>query len=155
MPTSGTIDPGKSIAYQHKQSDVEILKDVLPARWLVVGPSGAGKGVVLQNLCTRLFTHNGRSCFERIVVFSPTAILDKSTWGPVKQFIEERMDQDLQKEPAFYEEFDVDVLEKTRPSSTQAQTKPCLSLAKTWPGQARGQRWPGKGWLGHGWPGQG
>ena len=50
MPTSGAIDPGKSIAYKHKQSDVEILKDVLPARWLVVGPSGAGKGVVLQNL---------------------------------------------------------------------------------------------------------
>ena len=49
MPTSGAIDPGESIAYKHKQSDVEILKDALVARWLVIGPSGAGKGVVLQN----------------------------------------------------------------------------------------------------------
>ena len=96
MPTSGTVDPGKSIAYQHKQSDVEVLKDVLPLRWIVAGPSGAGKGVVLQNLCTRLLTRNGRSYLERIVVFSPAAVLDKSTWGPVKEFIEQRMDQDLE-----------------------------------------------------------
>ena len=87
MPASGAIDPGKSIAYQHAQSSVPALNDVLAARWIVAGPSGAGKGVVLQNLCTRLLTHNGRSCFERTVVFSPTAILDKSTWGPVKTFI--------------------------------------------------------------------
>ena len=65
----GNIDPGKSIAYTQKQSDVEILNDVLPCRWLVAGPSGAGKGVVLSNLCTRLFTTGGRSCFERIYVF--------------------------------------------------------------------------------------
>ena len=39
------IGPGKSIAYKHKQSQFPQLGGVLPLRWIVAGPSGAGKGV--------------------------------------------------------------------------------------------------------------
>ena len=112
MRLKGNIDPGKSIAYTQKQPDVEILDGVLPCRYILAGPSGAGKGVVLQNLCTRLFTTGGRSCFERIYVFSPTAILDKSTWGPVRDFMERKMDIDLDKENCFFEDFNEDTLNK-------------------------------------------
>ena len=100
--------------YTQKQSDVPVLNGVLPLRWIVAGPSGAGKGVVLSNICTRLLTHHGKSCFERIYVFSPTAVLDKSTWGPVNTFMEAKMDVDLDKEPAFFEEFEEETINKIR-----------------------------------------
>jgi hypothetical protein len=80
---------------------------VLPLRWIVAGPSGAGKGVTMQNLILKHF----RGCWERIVVLSPTAVLDKSTWDPVRKYIREEMTQDLEKEPAFFTTFDPAILE--------------------------------------------
>ena len=101
------IDPGKSIAYRHKQSTMPQLDGVLPLRWLAAGPSGAGKGVTMQNLILKHF----RGCWERIYVFSPTAILDKSTWDPVRKYIKEDLNVDFKKEPAFFTEFDPAVVE--------------------------------------------
>ena len=73
------IDPGKSIAYKHKQNPFPQLDGVLPLRWILAGPSGAGKGVTMQNMILKHF----RGCWKRIYVFSPTAVLDKTsrkTW---------------------------------------------------------------------------
>ena len=112
MKHAAAIDPGKSIAWRHKQSKFPQLDGVLPCRWVVAGPSGAGKGVTLQNCILKHFrTANGDSCWERIYVFSPTAVLDTSTWGPVRSFMQERMGVDLKKEPAFFTEFQAEVLE--------------------------------------------
>jgi hypothetical protein len=107
VKTNAGIDPGKSIAYRHKQSKFAALGDVLPLRWIAAGPSGAGKGVTMQNLILKHF----RGCWERIYVFSPTAVLDKSTWDPVRKYIQEEMGVDLRKEPAFFTEFEPAVLE--------------------------------------------
>ena len=83
------------------------LDGVLPLRWIAAGPSGAGKGVTMQNLILKHF----RGCWERIYVFSPTAILDKSTWDPVRKYIKEDLNVDTKKEPAFFTEFESSVVE--------------------------------------------
>jgi len=101
------IDPGKSIAYTHKQSPFPQLEGTLPLRWVAAGPSGAGKGVTMQNLILKHF----RGCWERIVVFSPTAVLDKSTWDPVRKYIQEDMGVDLKREQAFFTDFEPAVLQ--------------------------------------------
>ena len=56
----------------------------------------------MQNMILKHF----RGCWERIYVFSPTAVLDKSTWDPVRKYIQEEMGVDLKKEPAFFETWD-------------------------------------------------
>ena len=66
-------------------------------RWLCVGPSGSGKGGFLQNVCINHYW----GAFERMYVFSPTALTDTSTWGPVKKYLEKDNGIDLKKEPAF------------------------------------------------------
>ena len=101
------IDPGQSIAYRHKQSKFPQLDGVLTMRWVAAGPSGAGKGVTMQNMIKKHF----RGCWERIYVFSPTAVLDKSTWDPVRKYIQEEMGVDLQRQPAFFTDFNPAVLE--------------------------------------------
>ena len=58
----------------------------LPARALIVAPSGSGKTVVLVSLiCDILRQRNGQSCFARVYVVSPTIHLDPQ-WGHVKAF---------------------------------------------------------------------
>ncbi len=99
---SAAIDPGKSIAYKHKQSPFPQLDGVLPMRWILAGPSGAGKGVTMQNMILKHF----RGCWEQIYIFSPTAVLDKSTWFPVRKHLQEDLGINLEKEPAFFEEWD-------------------------------------------------
>ena len=44
------FDPGQSIAYRHKQRKFPQLDGALPLRWVAAGPSGAGKGVTMQNI---------------------------------------------------------------------------------------------------------
>ena len=53
----------------------------------------------MQNMILKHF----RGCWERIYVFSPTAVLDKSTWDPVRKHLQEDLGIDLVKEPAFFE----------------------------------------------------
>ena len=56
----------------------------------------------MQNMILKHF----RGCWERVYVFSPTAVLDKMTWDPVKKHLQEDLGIDLVKEPAFFEEWD-------------------------------------------------
>mgnify|MGYP006203786527 FL=1 len=54
----------------------------LPFRSLVLGPSGSGKGVLLQNLILDVY----KDVFARIYLMSPSIHVDR-TWGPVKKYI--------------------------------------------------------------------
>jgi len=101
------IDASQSIDWDAPRGRFEHLPTP-PLRWICVGPSGSGKGVALQNICINHY----RGAFERIIVVSPTAITDTSTWGPVKKYLEKDKGIDLKKEPAFFEEFDVGVLQQ-------------------------------------------
>jgi len=105
-PHPAAIDASQSIDWDAPRGRFEHLPTP-SIRWLVVSPSGGGKGVVLQNICINHY----RGAFERIYVFSPTAITDTSTWGPVKKYLEKDKGIDLKKEPAFFEDFDVGVMQ--------------------------------------------
>ncbi len=61
------ITPEHVPDYTTRQSKVSTLCDMLPMRALVVGPSGAGKGVCMQSL----LLHQFRGCFARIYLFPP------------------------------------------------------------------------------------
>ena len=69
----------------------------LPALLIVQGPSMSGKSSALQRLFTEVWTDgNGKSCFDRIYIFSPSvgSSFDDGidqTWTPVKRLIETQL----------------------------------------------------------------
>jgi hypothetical protein len=95
------IEAVKSRSFSHKQSRFKQLDGMLPCRMIAAGPSGAGKGYVFVNMILKHF----RGCWERIYIFSPTALLDK-TWDPIRKYIREDLGVNTEKEPAFFEEWD-------------------------------------------------
>ena len=76
----------------------------LPLRSIILGPSGSGKGVLLQSLILDVY----RDAFERIYVFSPSIDVD-SAWLPVKKYCREdrRMGNE---ETLFFSEYNPDTL---------------------------------------------
>ena len=59
----------------------------LPARGILVAPSQQFETTALTDMILRHYTDGrGKSCFERIFVFSPSVDID-SSWGPVKEFV--------------------------------------------------------------------
>jgi hypothetical protein len=103
------IDGSKSIAYQHRQSKIKHLDNMMGMRAVVAGKSMSGKGVVVQSMILRQF----RGCFERVYVMSPTVFQDKSTWGPVEAYLTNVLKIDLKKEPAFFDSWDPSIIQKT------------------------------------------
>ena len=58
------IKPIKQKEYIFKQSKYKQCGS-LPVRGLILGPSGSGKGVILQNMILDIY----RDCFERIYIY--------------------------------------------------------------------------------------
>ena len=79
------IKPIKVQEFLVKQSKYEMVGK-LPTRSILLGPSGAGKGVLLSNLILDVY----RNCFSRIYIFSPSIHVDY-TWQAVKQYIKSEM----------------------------------------------------------------
>ena len=61
----------------------------------------SGKGWIFVNTVLKLF----HLCWARVYISSPTEVLDK-TWDPVRKHLHEDLGVDLEKEPAFFEEWD-------------------------------------------------
>ena len=55
----------------------------LPTRTILLGPSGSGKSIALQNFILDIY----HKCFSRIYIFSPSISVDHQTWQPVKDMI--------------------------------------------------------------------
>ena len=91
--------------YTSKQSKYDVVGK-LPLRDIVLGPSGAGKGVLLSNMILDIY----KGCFDRIYIFSPSIDVDK-TWIPVKGYIEKSQKVDLKKEKLFFDSYDAEALE--------------------------------------------
>ena len=91
--------------YTSKQSKYDVVGK-LPLRDIILGPSGAGKGVLLSNMILDIY----RGCFDRIYIFSPSIDVDK-TWIPVKEYIEKSQKVDLKKEKLFFDSYDAEALE--------------------------------------------
>ena len=77
--TTPTIEPYKHVTYECKQSKYQQVEQ-LPFRSLVLGPSGAGEGVLLQRLILDIY----KDVFARIYLMSPSIHVDH-TWEPVKK----------------------------------------------------------------------
>ena len=95
------IKPYKTKEYKSKQSKYDHVGK-LPARQLLLGPSGTGKTVVLTNLILDVY----RGCFEKIFIWSPTIFLDDN-WNAVKNYIEKEMKQEhSDKDPMYFDYYD-------------------------------------------------
>lgn len=92
------LKPTALKTYTYKQSRFPQAPE-LCVRGVLLGPSGSGKSVALQQLVLDVY----RGCFERVYLFSPTAFLDQ-TWQPVREYCEKHLD--LQGEECFFETFE-------------------------------------------------
>ena len=84
-----------------------------PCRYLIVGPSGSGKSVLLVDFLVRLYKH----AFQRVYVFSPSIFID-SAWKPVFKYVEKTLGVDSEQEQWAFDEWDDEKLKEI--VSTQA-----------------------------------
>ena len=101
-----TIEPIKVKEYEVKQNKYHQCGK-LPIRSILLGPSGAGKGILLQNMILDIY----RGCFERVYVFSPSSFVDK-TWEPVKEYLNKTINLSENEPPLFYDTNDQENLER-------------------------------------------
>ena len=111
MPVDPRIKQLPVSEFTHKQPDVDVLQGSLPLRLVISAASGSGKTLCVANMITRLLTKGGKSCFERVYLWSPTCHLDK-TWTVVQEYIENQMGVDTKKEPWCFDEFDEGQMQK-------------------------------------------
>jgi hypothetical protein len=72
-----------------------------PCRYLIVGPSGSGKSILLVDFLVRLY----RGAFQRVYIFSPSVFID-SAWKPVFTYVERTLGVDSDKEPWAFDTWD-------------------------------------------------
>lgn len=113
MNNTPTIKPIDVKEYTSKQSKYDVVGK-LPLRDIILGPSGAGKGVLLSNMILDIY----RGCFDRIYIFSPSVNVDK-TWDKCKEYIEKSQKVDPNKEQIYFDHYDPEALE----SIVSTQTK--------------------------------
>ena len=77
-----TIKPIKLKEYEVKQSKYNVASK-LPIRSIILGPSGSGKSILLQNFILDIY----KDCFSRVYIFSPSINVDYQTWEPVKKYL--------------------------------------------------------------------
>jgi len=77
-----TIKPIKLKEYEVKQSKYNVVSKLL-MRAIILGPSGSGKSILLQNFILDIY----HKCFSRVFIFSPSINVDYQTWQPVKDMI--------------------------------------------------------------------
>lgn len=98
------IKPIKLKEYEVKQSKYDIVPR-LPTRAILLGPSGSGKSVALQNFILDIY----KNCFSRIYIFSPSINVDYQTWEPVKQMISKEITNN-DDEQFYFDHYDEDAL---------------------------------------------
>ena len=100
------IEPIRGVKeYKSKQSKFDVVSK-LPLRDIILGPSGAGKGILISNMILNIYP----GCFDRIFIFSPSIDVDK-TWVPVKHYIEKSLKINPDKERIYFDNYDAEALE--------------------------------------------
>ena len=108
------IKPIKTKEYSVKQSKYDVCGK-LPIRNVILGSSGSGKTVLLQNMILNLY----KGCFERIYVFSPSVNHDQ-TWNSVKEYIEDTLDaHETDDEKFYFDHYDAEALERIIQNQTE------------------------------------
>lgn len=98
------IKPIKVKQYDVKQSKYEQVGQI-PVRTILLGASGSGKGILLQNMIMDIYD----KCFERIYIFSPSINVD-TTWRPVKDYIKDKIKGTETDLPFYYDHYDEESL---------------------------------------------
>ena len=91
-----TIKPVKLKEYEVKQSKYNVASK-LPMRAIILGPSGSGKSILLQNFILDIY----KDSFSRVFVFSPSINVDYQTWEPVKKYLNKEINNG-DKDEIFY-----------------------------------------------------
>jgi len=99
-----TIKPIKLKEYEVKQSKYNVVSK-LPMRSIILGPSGSGKSILLQNFILDIY----RDCFSRVYIFSPSINVDFQTWQPVKKYIEKEINAN-EDENFYFDHYDEEAL---------------------------------------------
>ena len=91
--------------FETKQSKYDQVQK-LPVRGILLGPSGSGKGVLLQNMILDIY----RDCFERVYLFSASINVDH-TWLPVKTYLDSKINLSEDEPPLYYDTYDPESLQ--------------------------------------------
>ena len=100
------VKPVNVKEYDFKQSKYEVAPK-LPFSQIITGPSGSGKGILLQSMILDIY----RGVFERIYIWSPSISVD-SNWTPVKKYIQDELKVDLEKEKCLFDDYIPEELDK-------------------------------------------
>ena len=91
--------------YTSKQPRDGVVPQV-PCTGIFLGPSKSGKTVALISAILEQYrTADGSSVFERIYIFSPSIEIDDG-WKPVKEFIENEMGVNTDREQVYFDKWD-------------------------------------------------
>ena len=99
------VKPVNIKEYDFKQSNYEIALR-LPVSQIITGPSGSGKGILLQSMILDIY----RDVFERIYIWSPSISVD-SNWTPVKKYIQDNLKVNLENKKCLFDEYIPEELE--------------------------------------------
>ena len=99
------IKPISIKEFETKQSKYDQVQK-LPVRGILLGPSGSGKGVLLQNMILDIY----RDCFERVYIFSPSINVDH-TWLPVKSYLDNKINLSEDEPSLYYDTYDPESLQ--------------------------------------------
>ena len=96
-----TIKPIKLKEYEVKQSKYNVVSK-LPMRSIILGPSGSGKSILLQNFILDIY----KDCFSRVYIFSPSINVDYQTWEPVKKYLDKEINNGDKDEIFYFDHYD-------------------------------------------------
>ena len=99
-----TIKLIKLKEYEVKQSKYNVVSKI-PLRAIILGPSGSGKSILLQNMILDIY----HKCFSRVFIFSPSINVDAQTWAPVKDMISKELTNN-DEEQFYFDHYDEDAL---------------------------------------------
>ena len=78
----------------------------VPCTGIFLGPSKSGKTVaIISAILEQYRTADGSSVFERVYIFSPSIEIDDG-WKPVKEFIENEMGVNTEREQVYFDKWD-------------------------------------------------
>ena len=95
------IKPIKLKEYDVKQSKYKVAAK-LPMRSIILGPSGSGKSILLQNMILDIYS----GCFSRVYIFSPSINVDFQTWSPVKSYLDKEVNNGDKDEEFYFDHYD-------------------------------------------------
>ena len=107
MENAPDIKPIRTKEYDAPPSKYKVV-GALPTRAIILGPSGSGKSILLQNMTLDIY----KGLFQRIYIFSPSIDVDFQTWQPVKTHIEKYLKiKETAEEPIYFSEYNSEALE--------------------------------------------